>query len=218
MRFGRLGEISGLGQNWSICSCSRLLLLFIAVLHNSVNLNRINAKMRFFSANERSKGEGKGKEEEGKGRGRKGERGRRKGKGNWNPFLFLSLSFSLRPFVYSKSSATLLYVGAPAAKLLMLPFTLPASVFLPFFSTNPSLRLLFCSLLSIPSSSLPSQPIDVCWFVNVVSLTRSSPLRGGQQKSRDWRWSRCDWRPEVDAVGAQVSALMWHFAGGHGSP
>ena len=32
--------------------------------------------MRFFSANERSKGEGKGKEEEGKGRGGKGERER----------------------------------------------------------------------------------------------------------------------------------------------
>ena len=35
----------------------------------------INAKMRFFSANERSKGEGKGKEEEGKEKG-KGERER----------------------------------------------------------------------------------------------------------------------------------------------
>ena len=34
--------------------------------------------MRFFRANERSKGEGKGKEEEGKGRGGKGERERRK--------------------------------------------------------------------------------------------------------------------------------------------
>ena len=34
-------------------------------------VNGINAKMRFFSANERSKGEGKGKEEEGKGRGGK---------------------------------------------------------------------------------------------------------------------------------------------------
>ena len=32
--------------------------------------------MRFFSANERSKGEGKGKEEEEKGRGGKGERER----------------------------------------------------------------------------------------------------------------------------------------------
>ena len=31
---------------------------------------RINAKMRFFSANERSKGEGKGKEEEGKENGK----------------------------------------------------------------------------------------------------------------------------------------------------
>ena len=48
---------------------------------SACHFNGINAKMRFFSANERSKGEGKGKEEEGKGRGGKGERERRKGKG-----------------------------------------------------------------------------------------------------------------------------------------
>ena len=41
--------------------------------------NGINAKMRFFSANERSKGEGKGKEKVGKGRGGKGERERENG-------------------------------------------------------------------------------------------------------------------------------------------
>ena len=46
-------------------------MLFYAIcvyLHTGTSfVNGVNAKMRFLSANERSKGEGKGKEEEGKG-------------------------------------------------------------------------------------------------------------------------------------------------------
>ena len=72
--------------------------------------------------------------------------------------------------------AALLYEGAPAAKLLMLPSTQPASV-CPVFLLNqplyPRSSALFCSL---PSSSLLSQPGDVCWFVHAVFLTLSPLL------------------------------------------
>ena len=69
---------------------------------------------------------------------------------------------------------------------------------------------------SCPSPFLPSQPRDVCWFVHVLSLTHSPPLRSSQPKSGDWRLSRRGCRAEIDTVGAQVIALTWQFAGGHG--
>ena len=108
------------------------------------------------------------------------------------------------------SSAALFDVGAPAAKLLMLPSTQPACVWPVFLLNKPLYPSSSALSSSLPSSSLPSPPGDVCWFVHVVSLTLSPPLRGTQPKSGDWRWSRCDWRrSEIDAVGAQVSALTY---------
>ena len=43
------------------------------------------------------------------------------------------------------------------------------------------------AFFSFPSPFSPSQPRDVCWFVQVVSLTLSPLLRGSQPKSGDWR-------------------------------
>ena len=71
------------------------------------------------------------------------------------------------------SFAALLYVGAPAAKLLMLPSTLPASVCPVFLLNKPLYPRSSALFSSLPSSSLPSPPGDVCWFVHVVSLTLS---------------------------------------------
>ena len=72
------------------------------------------------------------------------------------------------------SSAALFNVGAPAAaaKLLMLPSPQLASVW-PVFLLNKSPARSSALFSSFPSSSLPSQPEDVCWFVHVVSLTLS---------------------------------------------
>ena len=40
---------------------------------------------------------------------------------------------------------------------------------------------------SFSSPLLPLQPRDVCWFLHVLSLTLSPPLRTSQPKRGDWR-------------------------------
>ena len=92
--------------------------------------------------------------------------------------LFVVVKQMTRFTLLRGSSAAFFNVGAPAAKLLMPPSTQPASVW-PVFLLNETLYPRPSPLFSsLPSSSLPSPPGDVCWFVHVVSLTFSPPLRG----------------------------------------
>ena len=95
-------------------------------------------------------------------------------------------------------------------------------LFVPFFFSTNRCQCVGPALLlsSLPSPLLPyPHNRETCAGLFMLFLWHFHPRSEAHSRrvGTGGDWSRCDWRAEIDAVGAQVSALTWQSMARHKS-